>query len=255
MNTVEFDSRRGQQNKVILYMISHNYHRQLTPSERIAAALFNLHGEFTATHIAELAGVSKQGASEFLRAQEHLGVVTVVDETSPVKYQRSDVAPDSRDNDSCDWCTTNQRVYNHILPNTPSGDYLGLSDSESIHLCDECHHEVSTIINGKTTTIDGLEVLPIHPICQADGCTHLAVSALSSENGHPHEKWRLCFDHYEEVNGLPPRYPLGHNWTVRKLYYRCPSGGKISHNQVSEELDGRYNCSCGYVHIGVSVGE
>jgi len=71
-------------------MIEHEYHRQLTPSERIAAALFQLGEPFTVNEFAELAGIDEQMTTEFLDVQEYLGVVTVVDESSPLRYQRAD---------------------------------------------------------------------------------------------------------------------------------------------------------------------
>jgi len=236
-------------------MFKHDYNRQLTAGERMAIALFHFEERFTAIDLADFVGISNHEARKRLHALEYFGVVSVVDEDGP-HYQRADLAPDSFDEDGCDWCDSTDSKLRAVRAETELGDYMGLSGHETVHLCEMCVQDVSSTANKETTqTETGDDVLPIHPICQAEDCDQLAGRSISSEDGHPHEEWKLCPSHYNEVEGIDPDNPLGHDWTVRKLYYRCPSGGKISHNQVSEELDGRYHCPCGYVHIGVSVGE
>jgi len=88
------------------------------------------------------------------------------------------------------------------------------------------------------------------PICQAEDCEETATHIIPSQNGHPNEEWKLCMSHYDEVDGRDPRYDDKRIWTLRKLYYRCPNGGKISHNSILKyEDEGGYPCSCGERHL------
>ena len=97
---------------------------------------------------------------------------------------------------------------------------------------------------------DSWEQSTVSPICQARDCTTLATLAISSENGHPHKEWKLCSGHFDEVDGRDPWYDWGQEWTIRKLYYRCPNGGRISHNLILKyEDEGGYPCSCGDRHL------
>ncbi|WP_436931251.1 hypothetical protein [Halosimplex halobium] len=138
---------------------------------------------------------------------------------------------------------------------TPAGEYLGLVDDETVELCDDCLYEVSETIVGTTdgpTSEERVGVVPIHPVCQADGCEYLAARGIASKRGHPHDEWKLCSEHYNEVKGQDPWYPLGHHWNLQKLHYRCPETGSISHNIIlREQDDGGYLCSCEYKHVPV----
>ena len=88
------------------------------------------------------------------------------------------------------------------------------------------------------------------PICQARDCTKLATLTISCENGHPDKEWKLCSGHFDEVDGRDPWFDDERKWTLRKLYYRCPNGGKISHNSILKyEDEGGYPCSCGERHL------
>jgi len=88
------------------------------------------------------------------------------------------------------------------------------------------------------------------PICQADDCTNVAVHVRSSLEGHPNGEWKLCREHFNEVDGKDPWYNEERDWTLKKLYYRCPNGGKISHNSILKyEDEGGYPCSCGERHL------
>ena len=86
----------------------------------------------------------------------------------------------------------------------------------------------------------------INPICQAKNCDETADCAISSKRGHPKEEWKLCKAHFNDTNGEDPWNNDDLDWIVNKLYYRCPSGGKISHNLI---LDGGYHCGCGELHL------
>jgi len=71
------------------------------------------------------------------------------------------------------------------------------------------------------------------PICQAHGCDEDARYAISSWHGHPDEEWKLCEDHFEEVDGHDPSLLTNKGWTLRKLYYRCDKCDEsISHNAI-----------------------
>ena len=94
----------------------------------------------------------------------------------------------------------------------------------------------------------------VNPICQAEDCEKAAIYSVSSQKGHPHNEWKLCPTHYDEVNGKDPWYDEERQWTLRKLYYRCPNGGKISHNSIQKyEDEGGYPCSCGERHLAQTV--
>jgi hypothetical protein len=89
----------------------------------------------------------------------------------------------------------------------------------------------------------------VSPICQAKGCETTATHAISSQNGHPNGEWKLCWGHFDEVDGRDPWYDEDRQWTLRKLYYRCPDGGRISHNLILKyKSKGGYPCSCGERH-------
>jgi len=90
----------------------------------------------------------------------------------------------------------------------------------------------------------------VSPICQAEDCEETATYTIPSQNGHPHKEWKLCSGHYNEVDGRDPWYDDERKWTLRKLYYRCPNGGRISHNPILKyEDEGGYPCSCGERHL------
>jgi len=92
------------------------------------------------------------------------------------------------------------------------------------------------------------------PICQARDCTKLATLTISCENGHPDKEWKLCSGHFDEVDGRDPWFDDERKWTLRKLYYRCPNGGRISHNLILKYKDqGGYPCSCGERHLAQTV--
>jgi len=238
-----------------MQMLDHDYHRQLTAGERTATALFHLEGQFTATDLARLAGIDNEDASEYLDALEHLGVVTVVEDAARPMYQRADQATELEDDTGCDWCDGTEERLTVVRPETPAGEYLALSDGDTMELCSECMREVSMTVAEQTReSASGKEVVPIYPICQADSCEHIAAGVIPSEQGHPDDEWKLCTEHYREVGGVDPWYPLGHDWSLKKLYYRCPEGGKLSHNTLhpGDETD-RYQCSCGEWHVPATI--
>lgn len=235
-------------------MLNHNYHRQLSAVERVAAALFHLDGEFTGEALAEIAGISETEATEVLRALEHLGVVVRTGGTRCSTYRSADRVSKSTDINGCAWCgSSDDNVL--VEAGTPAGEYLGLAGDETGELCDDCLSEVSETIVGTTdgpTSEERVGVVPIHSVCQADGCEYLAARGIASKRGHPHDEWKLCSEHYREVGGQDPWYPLGHDWGLQKLHYRCPEAGDISHNIILRETDsGGYRCSCGHNHLPV----
>ena len=90
----------------------------------------------------------------------------------------------------------------------------------------------------------------VSPICQAEDCEETATHAIPSQKGHPNEEWKLCTSHYDEVDRRDPWSDDERKWTLRKLYYRCPNGGRISHNPILKyEDEGGYPCSCGERHL------
>jgi len=232
-------------------MINHDYFRQLSAVERVTTALFYLDGEFTKFVLAEFAGISEHEAAKTLHALEHLGVVVETGGTPYSTYRCADQVSQSIDIDGCAWCgTADDNVV--VEAGTPAGEYLGLAGDETVELCNECLSEVSETVVKTTaeSTAEGEdEIVPIHPICQADGCEHLAARGVASVRGHPDDEWKLCLQHYNEVNGQDAWYMLGHDWGLQKLYYRCPETGAISHNIILKDKDsGGYQCSCGHKH-------
>lgn len=99
---------------------------------------------------------------------------------------------------------------------------------------------------------DSEDVLPIPPICQVEDCEMLATETIPSEYGHPNHEWKLCAEHYQEVNGDDPWHHFEQGWSLRKLYYRCPESGKISHNTLLKQ-DDVYSCQCNNKHVPASV--
>ncbi|MCL9814401.1 hypothetical protein [Natranaeroarchaeum aerophilus] len=235
-------------------MFKHDYHRQLTPGERMAVALFHFGEKFTAKTLADFVGISNKEARERLHALEHLGVVTIVDDAGPY-YKYADLDFDLLGEDRCNWCSSNRETNSTIQTGTPVGNYVGLSGNETVDLCDKCLERVSNTVNGVTDqTNSGQDILPIYPICQAESCNQLAARTIASQRGHPHQEWKLCANHYNEVDGSDPHGQLGHGWILKKLYYRCPNGGEISHNLILlEQDDDGYACSCGSRHTAISV--
>lgn len=236
-------------------MFRHDYPRQLTPGERMTVALFHFEGRFSAMDLADFVGISNHEARKKLHALEYLGVVAIVDETGPV-YRRADLVSDSAgEDDGCDWCGSNSESNWVVQSQTPAGEYIGLDSWETVDLCDDCMAGVSKTTSYETTqTKSGQDVLPIHPICQAEDCNQIAGRTIFSRRGHPDDEWKLCPGHYSEVEGIDPYYPLGHEWTLRKLQYRCPQGVEISYGKLlpNEEQDG-ISCTCGYRHTPADI--
>jgi len=235
-------------------MFKHDYHRQLTVGERMAVALFHFEKRFTAMQFADFVGISNHEARKRLHALEYFGVVTVIKENG-LQYQRADLAPDSTEENMCEWCgSTNSRL-GTARAETKLGDYMGLSGNETVTLCEKCLEEVSTIVNeDMIQTESGHHVLPIHPICQAEDCDQLAARSIPSKRGHPNNEWKLCPNHYDEVEGIDPWYELGQDWILKKLKYRCPEGIEISYSELLPKEDSSgISCPCGNKHISAEI--
>jgi hypothetical protein len=87
----------------------------------------------------------------------------------------------------------------------------------------------------KVVSVEG-ETVTLAPLCQADSCDSVADHAIPSQDGHPNSEWKLCKNHFDDVDGRDPYQIKGKDWTVKKLYYRCCNCSMIiSHNLELEE--------------------
>lgn len=78
------------------------------------------------------------------------------------------------------------------------------------------------------------------PLCQAKNCEKDAQFAIPSADGHPHDEWKLCEEHFNETDGQDPYQLPNKGWTLRKLYYRC----KACNEQISHNVNlGSHRCS------------